>query len=48
MAVDNGWLNAIHACKEDEKKRRLDEGKRWDSKEKKGMLLGRKKCNFWW
>jgi hypothetical protein len=36
----------IHACKEDGKKRRLDHDKRWDSKAKEGLLLGRKKCNF--
>ncbi len=46
MATDNGWPSAIHACKEDRKKRRLDEDKRWDWKEKEGLLLGRKKCSF--
>jgi hypothetical protein len=46
VAVDDGWPNAIHVCKEDEKKRRLNKDKRRDSKEKEGLLLGRKKCNF--
>jgi hypothetical protein len=48
MAADNGWPSAIYVYKEDKKKKRLDEDKRRDSKEKKGLLLGRKKCNFWW
>ncbi len=39
MATDDGWPSAIHGCKEDGKKRRLDEDKRQDSKEKGGMLL---------
>ncbi len=42
MAVDNGWPSAIHGCKENEMKRRLDEDKGQDSKEKEGLLLGRK------
>jgi hypothetical protein len=46
VATDNGWPSAIHVYKENKKKRRLDEDKRQDSKEKKGLLLGRKKCNF--
>jgi hypothetical protein len=39
VATDDGWPSAIHGCKEDRKKRRLDEDKRQDSKEKGGMLL---------
>jgi hypothetical protein len=39
VATDDGWPSAIHGCKEDGKKRRLDEDKRQDSKEKGGMLL---------
>jgi hypothetical protein len=46
VATDDGWPNAIHVCKEDGKKRRLNEDKRWDSKEKKGLLLGKRKCSF--
>jgi hypothetical protein len=34
VAVEDGWPNVIHACKEDGKNRRLDKDKRWDSKEK--------------
>jgi hypothetical protein len=30
-----------------DKKRRLDQDKKQDSKEKKGLLLGKKKCSFW-
>jgi len=47
VAIDDGWPSAIHACKEEGKKKRLDQNKRQDSKEKEGLLLGRKKCNFW-
>jgi hypothetical protein len=47
VGANDGWLSAIHACKEDGKKRRLDKDKRWDLKEKEGGLLGKKKCNFW-
>jgi hypothetical protein len=25
VAADNGWPNVIHACKENEKKKRLDQ-----------------------
>ncbi len=46
MVADDGWSSAIHACKEDGKKRKLDQDKRRDSKAKEGLLLGRKKCNF--
>ncbi len=46
MVAYNGWPNVIHACKNGEKKRRLAEDKRWDSKEKEGMLLGRKRAVF--
>ncbi len=46
MAIDDGWPNTIHASKENGKKRRLDQDKRRDSKEKEGMLLGRKKYSF--
>jgi len=42
VAIEDGWPSAIHGCKEDKKKRRLDEDKRWDSKEKEGKLLGRR------
>ncbi len=28
LAADDGWLNAIHTCKGDGKKRRLDQDKR--------------------
>jgi hypothetical protein len=34
VAVEDGWLNAIHACKEDGKNKRLDEDNRRDLKEK--------------
>jgi hypothetical protein len=34
VAVEDGWLNSIHACKEDGKNKRLDEDKRQNSKEK--------------
>jgi len=42
VVADDGWPNTIHGCKEDEKKRRLDKDKKWDSKEKEGSLFGRK------
>jgi hypothetical protein len=42
VVADDGWPNTIHGCKEDEKKRRLDKDKKWDSKEKEGLLFGRK------
>jgi hypothetical protein len=47
VAIDDGWPKAIHVCKEDEKKKSLDQDKRQDFKEKEGLLLGRKKCSFW-
>ncbi len=46
MAAENGWPNAIHACKEDGKRRRLDEGKRRDLKEKEAWLLDKRKAIF--
>jgi hypothetical protein len=48
VAIEDGWPNTIHACKEDEKNRRLDEDKRWDSKEKEAQLPSGRKCIFWW
>ncbi len=42
VAVNDGWPSAIHGCKEDGKKRRLDEDKGQDLKDKEGMLLGKK------
>jgi len=46
VATDNGWPNAIHACKEDGKKSRLDQDKRRDLKVKEALLLGRNKAIF--
>jgi hypothetical protein len=43
VAIDNGWPSAIHATKENGKKRRLDQDKIRDLKEKKGLLFRRKK-----
>jgi hypothetical protein len=34
VTTKNGRPNAIHACKEDGKSKRLDKDKRYDSKEK--------------
>jgi hypothetical protein len=42
VKANDGWPNTIHGCKEDMMKRRLDEDKGRDSKEKEGLLLGRK------
>ncbi len=42
VAANDGWLSVIHGCKEDGKRRRLDENKRQDLKEKKRLLFGRK------
>jgi hypothetical protein len=47
VATDDGWPSTIHASKKDRKKKRLDKDKKWDSKEKEGLLLGRMKCSFW-
>jgi hypothetical protein len=47
VVANDGWPNAIHASKEDGKKRSLDQDKIRDLKEKEGLLLGRMKCNFW-
>ncbi len=38
MVAEDGWRNAIHGCKEDEKNKRLDEDVRRDSKEKEGVF----------
>ncbi len=48
MVVEDEWPSAINACKEGSKNRRLDEDKRWDSREKEAQLLGRRECSFWW
>jgi hypothetical protein len=37
VAARNGWLSATYGCKKGRKSRRLDEDKRWDSKEKEGV-----------
>jgi len=42
VAANDGWLSVIHGCKEDGKRRRLDENKRQDLKEKKRLLFSRK------
>jgi len=34
VAAGDGWPSAIYGCKKGGKIRRLDEDKRWDSKEK--------------
>jgi hypothetical protein len=36
------------SCKEDGKSRKLDEDKRWDSKEKEVRLPSKRKCSFLW
>ncbi len=41
-ATNDGWPSMIHGCKENGKKRRLDEDKKRDSKKKEGLLFGRK------
>jgi hypothetical protein len=46
VAVEDGWPNVIHACKEDGKSRRLDEDKRRDLKEKEAWLPDRRKAIF--
>jgi len=46
VAAEDGWQSAIHGCKEDGKNRRLDKDKKWDSKEKKAKLPGRRKVVF--
>jgi hypothetical protein len=34
VATGDGWPSTIYGCKKSGKSRRLDEDKRWDSKEK--------------
>jgi hypothetical protein len=46
VATTDGWPNVIHPCKKDEKRRRLDEDKRWDLKEIASRLPSRKKAFF--
>ncbi len=46
MVANDGWPSTIHGCKEDGKKRRLDEDKRWDSKEKRGSIAWYKEVQF--
>ncbi len=40
MAAKDGWLNAIHGCKEDGKNMRLDEDKKGVAKQKKYVVFG--------
>ncbi len=47
LAADDAWPSAIHACKGDGKKRRLDQDKRRGLKAKEeGLLLCRKKSSL--
>jgi hypothetical protein len=47
VAARDGWPSAIYGCKKGRKCMRLDEDKRWDSKEKEGFDR-QNEGNFWW
>jgi hypothetical protein len=48
VAIEDGWPNVIHVCKEDGNNMRLDKDKKRDLKEKKTRLPSGRKCSFWW
>jgi hypothetical protein len=39
VAAEDGWQNAIHGCKKDERNKRLDGDKIRDSKEKEMVAM---------